>query len=184
MRQHGRGHGGLAVTKPRLLRGLPERRIEIVEVAKLRVERRFGTGEPIGQLEEYFADNSEELHRVGRRIGVDKSRPTQGQILAQPSKGGAENVRPRRVATPLRQQWRTVCAACRLVELMRELVDENIAPDLVDCRAGHDIGPGQHYPALRPRFADHHAPLLGDDSIDIGNASVDEKRTGVNENVL
>ncbi len=68
-----------------------------------------------------------------------------------------------------------------LIELMRELVDDDIASIVHNRRTFHHVVPGQHHLPLRPRLARQHMPPILQHAGSIRMNPIDDERARVNE---
>src|SRR5438132_4909037 len=137
-------------------------------------------------LEEDLAHDREEFRGAGGAVVAEEGRLTEERLLLQPRELLAHHVRPARIAIAPPEPRGAVRVALLLVELVRELVDDDIAAVVDDGRTFHYVRPGEDDLALRPRFTRERLALLLKDA---GNPeggrrqSLDDERPRIDEDL-
>src|SRR6266536_133251 len=112
-------------------------------------------------FEERFRRDGEELGLIGRAVGVEHGRSPRGGVLPKSLVLRAEDTGPG-PKRGRREQRRPVSLAILLVQLMRELVQHDVAPIGRVARSADDVVPGDHYDAAPPGFAAEWRGLFHD----------------------
>src|SRR5437762_977743 len=100
--------------------------------------------ERAGALEKCLGYYGEELRRIRRTVSIQHRRRSGFIGPLQLRKLFAHHSRPCQVLGPRGESWRTVCLKVFVVELMRELVQDQVPPIRGMRRAAFSIIPSQH----------------------------------------
>jgi len=140
-------------------------------------------GQCRGLLEEVFADDGKEFGRVGGGIGVDEADLTACQAPPQGGEFGTQHLRPLPVGVTPAEPGRAIGVAARLVELVREFVDDDVVAVVGVGGAGQHIVPTQQQLPLLPRLAGQGAACLVGQTAAVGLRAVDDEGARINQHL-
>ena len=143
---------------------LPGGGVEPVAGDEAAVEIRVPVGQFARLLEEGFADDREELHRVLGAVGIEERFLAPIQSCAQAGKLAFQQCLPLPPSGGTREPRCAVAARRVAIEIVREFVDHDVERFSTATGVLH-VFPGQQDAADVPGLSGEHALILGDDAV-------------------
>lgn len=116
-------------------------------------------------LEERLGGDSKELGRIGRAVSIDQRAVVVGGVAHQLIEVVAQHARPRDVHGTPGKNWRAFAGVSLLVELVRELVENDVMSVVNIGGARENAIPRQDDHVVRPRFAEPCLTALGHQTV-------------------